>query len=112
MPSLAELMIRGVQRKRAIGRFRRAHGEAVLELVTHDPRRGPWVTRKIWVSVDPTSGLWRTTRVSHRGPQGHTEYRSWGDALLDVLADYPGVRLEDATRASMASSLDPSRAHR
>ena len=85
--------INQANRRRAIGRFRRLHGEAVFELPTGDTSKGPHVARTLWISVDPTSRKWRVTRVSHRGPEGHTEFRSWDDAVYDALVDYPKAHL-------------------
>lgn len=81
-------------RKRAVGRFRRLHGEATFEMLTGDTRKGPYVPRKLWFSIDPTSRKWRVTRVSHKGPEGHTEYRTWSDMVYDALVDYPNASLD------------------
>jgi len=84
-------------RKRQIGAFRRAHGEAVFELPAGETEKGPFVTRKLWISVDPTTRRWRVTRVSAKGPQGHTEFRSWSDAVYMALVDHPRARLSAVT---------------
>lgn len=92
--SFKAVQVNAANRKRAVGRFRRLHGEATFELPTGDTSRGPFVARKLWISVDPTSRRWRVTRVSYKGPEGHTEYRSWTDAVYDALVDYPKASLD------------------
>ena len=89
--------INATLRKRQIGAFRRAHGEAVFELPSGETEKGPFVTRKLWISVDPTSRLWRVTRVSAKGPQGHTEFSSWSHAVYNALVDHPRARLSAVT---------------
>jgi len=86
--------VNATNRKRAVGRFRRLHGEATFEILTGDASKGPYVARKLWFSIDPTSRKWRVTRVSHKGPEGHTTYLTWSDMVYDALVDYPKASLD------------------
>lgn len=99
-------MINTALRKREVGRFRRKYGEAMFIIASgevptqYDPKtrkmvpgRNPYAIRVLWVSIDPTSGAWRVTRVDAKGPAGHTEYRSWTEAVQNLVRDYPHADL-------------------
>lgn len=95
------VQINATLRKREVLTFRRRHGEVLFEIASGEKDKSPYTVRKLWVSVDPTSRKWRVTRVDGKGPRGHTEYRSWTDAVRDILTDYPKADL----RSVMADKI-------
>ena len=97
------VQINATLRRRQIGAFRRRYGEATFELPSGEDVRAqpvgrrPYVTRKLWISIDPTSRRWRVTRVDAKGPAGHGEFSSWSDAVYNALVDNPRATLSKVT---------------
>lgn len=100
--TLNEMMYNRVQQKREINRFRHEHGEATMEIpvkprkLKPGERMHPLETRKLWISVDPTSKRWRITYVDLRGPSGHAERDTWKEVVQMAVFEYNG-QLHKAT---------------